>query len=260
MTTALKVTVLGSGTSTGVPVIGCDCDVCHSSQPKNQRTRASLLLTHDGHNIAIDTAPEFRLQMLRVNAKTLAAVLYTHIHADHCHGFDDLRMFAFRDKDTSIPCYMHIDFIADFKQRFSYAFDPQTKYYGTLPQIDLQPLPDKPFTVAGLQIETVRLPHGAIMTNAFRIGRFAYATDFKTFTPALIDHWKDSIDTMVISGVRFRPHKTHSSVQESVATLQALNVRRGFISHLSHEVDYHKHSAELPQGINFAYDGLNFEV
>ncbi len=257
---ALKVTVLGSGTSTGVPVIGCDCDVCHSQQPENHRTRASLLLNYDGCNTVIDTAPEFRLQVLRAEVKSLAAVLYTHIHADHCHGFDDLRMFAFRDKDSSIPCYMHTDFIAGFKQRFSYAFDAQTKYYGTLPQIDLQPLPDKPFDVAGLQVETVRLPHGAVMTNAFRIGTFAYATDFKTFAPELIAHWKDKIDTMVISGVRFRPHKTHSSVQESVAILQALNVRRGFISHLSHEVDYHKHRSELPQGINFAYDGLNFTV
>ena len=256
----LKVTVLGSGTSTGVPVIGCDCDVCNSPQAENNRTRASLLLTHEDRNIVIDTAPEFRLQMLRAKAKTLAAVLYTHIHADHCHGFDDLRMFAFRDKDTSIPCYMHTDFIAAFKQRFSYAFDAQTKYYGTLPQIDLQPLPAKTFTTAGLRVETVRLPHGAVMTNAFRIGKFAYATDFKTFAPALIARWKDSIDTMVISGVRFRPHKTHSSVQESVAILQALNVRRGFISHLSHEVDYHKHRRALPQGISFAYDGLSFAV
>ena len=257
---ALKVTVLGSGTSTGVPVIGCDCQVCHSPQPENQRTRASLLLTYAGRNIVIDTSPEFRLQMLRAQAKTLAAVLYTHTHADHCHGFDDLRMFAFRDQSSSIPCFMHRDFIASFKQRFSYAFDAHTKYYGTLPQIDLQPLPDKLFTVAGLEVETVRLPHGAIMTNAFRIGKFAYATDFKSFTPELIADWQDKIDTMVISGVRFRPHKTHSSVQESVAILQALKVRRGFISHLSHEVDYHQHNRDLPTGINFAYDGLCFAV
>lgn len=258
--TTLKVTVLGSGTSTGVPVIGCDCEVCHSPHSENNRTRASLLLNHDSLNIVIDTAPEFRLQMLRARVKTLAAVLYTHIHADHCHGFDDLRMFAFRDKDKSIPCYMHTDFIAPFKQRFSYAFDSHTQYYGTLPQIDLQPLPDKIFTVAGLQVETVRLPHGAVMTNAFRIGKFAYATDFKTFAPELIARWKDKIETMVISGVRFRPHKTHSSVQESVAILQALNVRRGFIGHLSHEVDYHRHRDQLPPGISFSYDGLNFAV
>ena len=258
--TTLKVTVLGSGTSTGVPVIGCDCNVCHNPRPKNIRNRASLLITHNDTNIVIDTTPEFRLQMLQAQVKSLAAVLYTHLHADHCHGFDDLRAFAFRDKNIAIPCYMHSDFIVAFKQRFSYAFDTATQYYGTLPQMNLQPIPDTSFAVAGLQVETVRLPHGAIMTNAFRFGKFAYATDFKAFSPELIDHWKDKIDTMVISGVRFRPHKTHSSVPESVATLQALNVQRGFITHLSHEVDYYQHNSELPAGINFAYDGLNFAV
>lgn len=257
---ALRVTVLGSGTSTGVPVIGCDCVVCSDSCPENIRSRASLLLTVGDRHTAIDTAPEFRLQILRTGIKALAAVLYTHIHADHCHGFDDLRMFAFRAGHPAIPCYMHTDFIAEFKSRFSYAFDPNTGYYGTLPQIQLRALPTKPFTVAGLDIETVRLPHGAVLTNAFRIGKFAYATDFKTFAPELISRWKGKIDTMIISGVRFRPHKTHSSVQESVAILQELQVRRGFITHLSHEVDYRTHRAELPPGIDLAYDGLTLTL
>ena len=241
-------------------MIGCDCSVCHSDCRENKRSRASLLLTMGEQHTVVDTAPEFRLQILQTGIKSLAAVLYTHIHADHCHGFDDLRMFAFHNKDSSIPCYMHADFIEEFKTRFNYAFDPHTGYYGTLPQIQLCALPEQPFTVAGLQIETLRLPHGTVLTNAYRIGKFAYATDFKTFSPALIARWRDKIDTMVISGVRFRPHKTHSSVQESVAVLQALRVRRGFITHLSHEVDYRTHRNELPSGIDFAYDGLTFSV
>lgn len=197
--------------------------------------------------------------MLRAQVKSLAYVLYTHIHADHCHGFDDLRMFAFSKRDSPITCYMDAAFIPEFKERFRYAFTTNA-YYGTLPQVDLQEIPTDRFTVAGLEIESVRLPHGNVMTNAFRIGSFAYATDFKSFSADVIARWQNKIETMIISGVQFRPHKTHSSVPESIAVLEALGVKRGFITHLSHEVDYREHRSQLPAFVDFAHDGLVIEL
>lgn len=255
----LQVTVLGSGTSTGVPVIGCDCAFCQDTNSKNKRLRSSVLLTANGKNIVIDTSPEFRLQMLQAQVKSIVCVLYTHIHADHCHGFDDLRMFAFHKQSSPIDCYMSADFMPEFKEKFRYAFT-KTAYSGTVPQVTLHDIPEKPFQVAGLNIESLRLPHGNILTNAFRIGSFAYATDFKSFSPGMIARWQNKIDTMIISGVRFRPHKTHSSIPESIEVLKALGVRRGYLTHLSHEVDYHKHRSELPTGVEFAYDGLVIEL
>ena len=256
----MQVRVLGSGTSTGVPIIGCDCSVCSSSGERNKRTRASLLLSVGEKNIVIDTSPEFRLQILQAGIKTLSAVLYTHIHADHCHGFDDLRVFSFaKSRGTPISCYMDASFIEEFKNKFSYVFATNS-YYGTLPQVELLPVPAGIFKVAGIEIESVRLPHGAIMTNAYRCGSFAYATDFKYFSDALLASWRGKIETMLISGARFKPHPTHSSVSESLAIMQTLGVRRGYLTHLSHDVDYYKHSDALPSGFAFAYDGLVIDL
>ncbi|NRA45166.1 MAG: MBL fold metallo-hydrolase [Oligoflexales bacterium] len=256
----LKVRILGSGTSTGVPTIGCNCPVCTSDDPRNKRRRSSILITRKDNqeNIVIDTTPDFRSQILDAKVSKLENVLYTHTHADHCHGFDDLRAFYFFNK-TPINCYLSKELHPEFKARFSYAFT-NTGYKGTTPQVELKETPNKPFEVIGLEVDPVRLPHGTMQSTGFRFGRFAYITDFKAFPKRSLAKWKGKIHTMIASGVRYKPHPTHSTVSETIQLFQDLQVKKGYITHLSHDIDHRRDSASLPPHISFAYDGLEFEV
>lgn len=254
-----KAIILGSGTSTGVPVIGCSCAACTSTDPRDQRLRASLLLkVGSEQNIVIDTGPDFRTQMLRAGVKTLSQVLFTHSHADHCHGFDDLRAFFFTRR-TPVPCYVSTEHIEEFKARFAYVF-ADTGYLGTKPQVDLIPFQGGTFQIGGIEVETAMLPHGNARTAVFRIGRFAYATDFKAFTPELIARWRGKIDTMVASGIHFRSHATHSSIPETLSVFAQLGVRRGVVTHLTHEILHARDEQKLPPGAILAHDGLELEV
>ena len=257
----IKVTILGSGTSTGVPVIGCDCTVCQSDVPENKRLRSSIMITRldTNEHIVIDTTPDFRAQMLRENVKRLKKVLYTHTHADHIHGFDDLRAFYFHSKEK-LECYLKKSDMEDLRKRFSYAFEA-TGYQGVAPQVELIEIGTKPFKVwDDFEVEPIELEHGNVKSTAFRFGRFAYATDFKTFADADINKWRNKIDTMVCSGLHYRPHYTHSTVPETLELFDLLSVKNGVITHTSHEIDFHKASADLPKGRQFAYDGMSFEV
>ncbi|MFK7827354.1 MAG: MBL fold metallo-hydrolase [Oligoflexales bacterium] len=256
----LKVRILGSGTSTGVPTIGCSCKVCMSDDPRNKRRRSSILITRRDtqENLVIDTTPDFRIQILEAKISQLGNVLYTHTHADHCHGFDDLRAFYFFSK-SSINCFLSKEFHKEFTTRFSYAFT-NTGYKGTTPQVELKEIPKGPFKAIGMEVDPIRLPHGTMQTTGFRFGSFAYITDFKTFPKRLLPKWKGKVHTMVASGVRFKTHPTHSTVDETIQLFKDLRVSRGYITHLSHDIDHQRDSASLPAHISFAYDGLEFEL
>lgn len=256
----VQVTILGCGTSTGVPVLGCSCEVCKSSDPRNHRWRASILIKTSEHiPIVIDTGPEFRLQLLRAGVGALQHVLYTHLHADHCHGFDDLRGLYF-NSGHAISCYLDPEYIGELKHRFHYAFE-DTGYLGGRPDLQMHPLPQKAgsFNVAGQEVDTIQLPHGNVLTNAFRFGKFAYATDFKEFTQDAVERWRGKIDTMVASGLRWREHKTHSTISETLSVFKALGVKRGIITHMNHEIEYTRDSKLMPDGVELAYDGLVIE-
>lgn len=258
---ALKVSILGCGTSTGVPVLGCQCRVCLGGKPKNQRWRASILVrTKEGTPIVIDTGPEFRLQALRAGLSSLQHVIYTHLHADHCHGFDDLRGLYFNSQ-RQIKCWLHPDLIPELKHRFHYAFE-DTGYLGGRPDIQLAPLPatSGSIEIAGAQVETFRAPHGNSMTNILRIGSFAYATDFKSFPEEALRAWRGKVHTLVASGLRWREHKTHSTIEETIEIFKKLDVKRGIITHMNHEIDYDDDSTKLPPGVELAYDGMELEV
>lgn len=257
----LNITILGSGTSTGVPVLGCSCGVCKSKDPKNERWRASIAVRHNnGHTVVVDTGPEFRLQLLRANISTLQHVIYTHLHADHCHGFDDLRGLYF-SSEKPITCWLHPTLIPELKQRFHYAFE-DTGYLGGRPDIRLLPFPQEhgTTTIADMEMETFLAPHGNAFTNVLRFGRFAYATDFKTLSDANIKAWRGKIHTMVASGLRWRSHKTHSSIDETLEIFKRLDVERGIITHLNHEIDFEVDSRKLPSHVELAFDGLEFVV
>ncbi len=256
----MRVIILGSGTSAGVPVLGCDCPVCRSDDQRSKRTRASIYLeVSPQQRLLIDTAPELRLQMLQAGLKRADAVLYTHMHADHTHGFDDLRAFYFHKK-APVPIYLLDRYHSEMKQRFSYAFQ-DTGYIGTKPQIELHSIPENAsFEAAGVSIESFILPHGNVVSAAFRIGRFAYATDFKAFQKSQIEAWRGRIDTMVASGIHFGQHPTHSVIPETIELFEALGVKRGILSHLSHEVDHRRDQDRLPSHISFAYDGMSIDL
>lgn len=260
---SIKVTILGCGSSPGVPVIGCDCAVCSGGDPFNQRTRASLLLTvragtPDEQHAVFDTAPEFRIQLLREKVRHIEHVIYTHTHSDHCAGFDDLRALFFRARH---PLALHgaPAHLADLKQRFPYVFE-STGYHGTTPDLALHEItPGKPFQILGIDAEAATVEHGNQEVTVFRIGGLVYATDFKTLPDDLIARWRGKVHTMVASGLRMTSHPTHSSLPETVAIMQKLEVKQGIITHLGHEIDYQAVSRPLPANIRLAFDGLSVE-
>ena len=259
MTAPARITILGSGTSTGVPVIGCACAVCASSDPHDKRTRTSLVVTlPSGANLLFDTAPELRLQAVAVGLREIAAVIYTHLHADHCHGFDDLRAFAFH-AGGAIPCYLARGAEAEFRRRFAYALE-DTGYAGAKPQVDIRVFDEAPFEVAGVVLEPAFAPHGAFTTAVFRLGAFAYATDFKALPDALIARWRGQIHTMVASGLHFSPHPTHSTLPETLALFEKLEVKRGIITHMSHEIEHARDSAKLPPNVQLGFDGMSVDA
>lgn len=255
-----SVTILGSGTSAGVPVIGCHCAVCKSPDLKNTRTRSSILLKHSsGEQLVVDTGPDFRAQALREGIETLDGVFYTHVHADHCHGFDDLRAFYFHHQ-TPVRCFVSRMHEEEFRSRFQYAL-LDTGYRGTAPQVDLQVFDEGRLQAGSFAFEVAYFPHGNIHTAGLRCGSFAYVTDFKTFPEEILAAWRGKIEVMVASGNNFNlAHPTHSTVQETAAVMKSLGVKRGVISHLAHEVEYKRDNSGLPTGIELAFDGMSIDL
>ena len=252
-----RVVVLGSGTSTGVPSIGCDCDVCQSSNPKDKRFRSSVLLqTKNEKNILIDCGPDFRMQMLAQGIGKIDAVVFTHTHADHCHGFDDLRQVIFRHKKP-IPCYIDKDHASDLKNRFSYAFQ-DTGYLGTTPKVDFHFLEESD-KIFDLDVEVFRLPHGAGTTLGFRFNDFLYFTDFKSVEASIMKKIKGKVQVAVLSAARKILHHSHSSMGESIDLIKKMGAERGVLTHLSHDYDHEKDSQSLPEGIELAYDGMKLD-
>ena len=242
-------------------MLGCSCRVCMGGLPKNQRWRASIMLQGTGqHPVVVDTGPEFRLQALRAGITSLEHVIYTHLHADHCHGFDDLRGLYFNNQ-KAINCWLHPEQIKELRHRFHYAFE-ETGYLGGRPDIRLHPLPSTHGTVqvGDYEVETFLVPHGNAMTNILRIGSFVYATDFKNLPDEVIRAWQGRVHTMVASGLRWREHKTHSTISETLDIFRKLRVERGIITHLNHEIDFDDDSKKLPTDVEFAFDGLEIRV
>ncbi|MFB3827463.1 MAG: MBL fold metallo-hydrolase [Bryobacteraceae bacterium] len=253
----LKITVLGSGTSMGVPTIGCYCDVCTSTDPRDNRLRPSVLVGYGGRNVLIDTTPDLRTQALRARIERIDAVLFTHEHADHIMGLDDVRPFNFRQKDP-IPIYGSPGTLEVVRRSFQYIFDGETKE-SNVPKLVCRALDGAPFDLFGLEFTPVPLQHGSAMIYGFRFGSAAYLTDHSDIPEASFDLLR-GLDVLFLDALRYKPHRTHSTVERSLATAGQLGARRVFFTHICHDLAHERAESRLPAHVRLAYDGLEILV
>jgi phosphoribosyl 1,2-cyclic phosphate phosphodiesterase len=253
----LTITVLGSGTSTGVPTIGCRCEVCTSTDPRDNRLRPSILVRYAGRGILIDTTPDFRTQALRAPIERVDAILYTHAHADHILGLDDVRPFNYRQR-SEIPIYAMQDTLDAVRRVFRYAFEPEPAQT-SIPRLKLHPIEDEPFDLFGLTITPLRVMHGEAEILGFRFGAAAYITDQSDIPEATKEKLR-GLDVLFLDALRRKPHPTHSTVAQSLEWVEELKPRRTFFTHICHDLGHASTEATLPVGVHLAYDGLEIVV
>ena len=252
--------LLGTGTSVGVPAIGCDCAVCQSDHPRNQRTRASAILGLPEGNLLIDTSPDLRTQLLREKIGVVHSVVYTHEHSDHVMGFDDLRLFQFY-LGTPVPVYCNQGVEARLKKAFDYAFNdrPQT-HTGAAPSVNIHLIDSLPIEILGATVTPIPLKHGPRFdVLGFRIGNVAYCTDVSEIPES---SWPllEGLDTLVLDALRHEPHITHLTIQQATEIAQKLGVQQTYFTHCACRLDYETVNGELPTGIEIGYDGLQIEL
>ena len=258
----MKLTLLGTGTSQGVPVIGCQCQVCQSQDWHDKRLRTSAMVEINGVRIIIDAGPDFRQQMLRTGVRTIDAILLTHQHKDHVGGLDDVRAFNFVDFPIIRPVdiYANAITIACVKKDFDYAFI-ENKYIGA-PEMRLHEIePEKNFLVKGIEVTPIQGKHSdRFSVLGYRIGRLAYLTDFKQIEPAEVAKLA-GVDTLVVNALRFQPHHSHFNVEEALALIEQVKPRQSFLTHLSHDIGLHAVTdSRLPEGVRLGYDTLTVEI
>jgi phosphoribosyl 1,2-cyclic phosphate phosphodiesterase len=256
----LHLTVLGSGTSMGVPTLGCHCAVCDSKDPRNKRLRPSLLISYQGHNVVIDTTPDFRTQALRVGLDRLDGVVLTHCHADHILGFDDLRPYNYRQK-APIPIYGSSETFGVIRRVFSYVFDHKPTL-SSIPSVELHEV-DGPFSVLGIPFIPVPLLHGEMDVLGFRFGRAAYLTDFSRLPESSLPLLED-LDDLILDALRDVPHPMHQTVEQALALVDRLKPKRAWFTHIAHDLPHEETNLRLQRAgyphVQLAYDGLQLEV
>lgn len=247
----MKLTFLGTGTSTGVPYIGCDCEVCRSANPKDKRLRCSALLEVDGKQILLDCGPDFRQQALRADIRHLDAVLLTHKHTDHVGGLDDLRPFG------NVPIYANESTVAHIHEAYSYCFGND---YKGIPTFVLHQIENKPFEVDGIHVTPILAWHYQLPNFGYRIGDFAYLTDYKTVPETEMEKLK-GLDVLVLDALRYTEHFSHATVDESLALVERVKPNRAYFVHACHHIGLHDVvEKSLPKNVHLAYDGLVIEI
>ena len=252
-----KITVLGSGTSVGVPTIGCHCDVCTSQDARDKRLRPSILVCFEDRNVLIDTTPDLRTQALRARIDHLDAVIFTHSHADHLMGLDDVRPFNFRQKGQ-IPIFASPETMAAIQRCFQYIFD-NGKKESNVPKLDARVLDGAAFDVFGMEFMPIPILHGSQTIYGFRFGRAAYLTDHSEIPESSMEMLK-GLDVLFLDALRYKPHPTHSTVERSIRTVDQLAPHRAFFTHICHDLGHQRAESMLPPHIRLAYDGLEIQV
>lgn len=248
----MRITFLGTGTSHGVPVIGCPCPVCTSKDPRDRRTRASVMVEQDHFRLLIDATPELRVQLLAQSIPHIDAMLLTHAHADHIGGLDDVRIFSERT-GQAFPIYGPRSGLQLLKRRFDYAFRP-TQVGGGKPRLSLHPVTRK-FMVGPLQVTPIPLWHGRLRVFGYRIGPFAYCTDVSRIPPGSY-RLLAGLEVLVLDALRHEPHETHFNVPQALAEARRIGARRTYFTHLCHRLGHRGTERALPPGVQLAYDGL----
>lgn len=256
----MKVTILGSGPSTGVPVIGCDCTVCRSPNPRNKRLRASVRVETGGKSILIDTSPDIRQQCLSNNIKSVDAILYTHAHADHTHGIDDVRSLNMAMNQT-IPVYLDEKTFQSLQKRFGYAFEPLKREYGWYkPCLDKHIIDcDTDFQASGIMVTPFRQIHGTSETMGIRIGDFAYSTDVKTLPEESFKRL-EGVNVWVVDCLRYDESPTHAHLAQTLEWIARVKPKRAILTHMAHEIDYETLQSQLPDGVEAGHDGMVIEL
>ncbi len=253
----VKITVLGSGTSVGVPTIGCHCAVCTSTDPRDNRLRPSILIGYEGHAVLVDTPPDFRTQALRAKIERIDAILFTHAHADHLMGLDDVRPFNFRQKER-IPIYAAAPTMEAIRRCFAYVF-LEIQRSTNVPKLDTHLIDGSPFDLFGLTFVPVPILHGDETIYGFRFGNAAYLTDHSGI-PEESYALLENLDVLFLDALRYKPHPTHSTVERSLSTVERLKPRRAYFTHISHDLGHERVESMLPPNVRLAYDGLEIEV
>lgn len=248
--------MLGTGTSSGVPVIGCECDVCLSPNPRNQRTRSGVAVHAPEGTFLIDTCPELRLQLVRERIRLAHAVIFTHGHADHVFGLDDTRLFAFR-LNHALPLYCEAGTEDNIRSAFRYAFlpPPREAHPGAIPQFDIHRIGEQPFELLGQTIQPIRLLHGRLPVLGFRFNNVAFCTDVSSIPDS---SWPllEGLDVLILDALRDKPHPTHFGVDQALEVIERVKPKRAYLTHISHSLEHETTCARLPGNVELAYDGL----
>ena len=254
----IKITFLGTGTSQGIPVIGSDHPVSFSDDLKDKRLRSSILIEYKDFNFVIDCGPDFRQQMLRTNCRKLDAIIFTHEHADHTTGIDDVRPYFFRQ--GKIPIYLHERVLNSLHNRFAYIFDPKQKYPGA-PDFEVNLITkENDFQILGLNITPIEAIHYKLPVLGFRLGKFAYLTDVKTISDKEMLKL-NGLDTLVINALRYESHPSHLNIDEALEIIDQVKPKQTFFTHISHNMGFHEEVCRsLPKSVSLAFDGLVLEV
>lgn len=248
--------LLGTGTSVGVPVIGCDCAVCTSSDPRNRRTRTGVFVPAPQGNFLIDTPPELRLQLLRERVRLVHAAVFTHAHADHIFGLDDLRIFGhYLDAPVVLHCESAVE--TQIRRSFHYAFAPPhpNDHKFAIPKLAFRRVSTEAFELLGQRVQPIRLFHGRLPVLGFRLGNVAYCTDVSEVPEESIP-LLEGLDVLVIDALREKPHPTHFSIPQALEIIDRVRPRRAYFTHISHWLDHEETNARLPPGVELAWDGL----
>jgi phosphoribosyl 1,2-cyclic phosphate phosphodiesterase len=251
-------TFLGTGTSVGVPMLGCDCEVCRSENPRNSRYRSSALISTQRGHVLIDSGPELRLQLLRERVPLIHAVLYTHYHADHLMGLDDLRLFP-RLLGGPLPVYCTEQVEEVIRRTFPYAFASELQHlpYGALPRLEFRRIGAEPFEVLFHRVVPIPLKHSWYDVLGFRFDTVGYCTDVNEIPDS---SWAllEGLDVLIIDCLRARPHPAHFSLEQALAVIDRLKPKKAYLTHMAHEMDYDRINPTLPSNVEMAYDGLKF--